>query len=72
VYLEMDILRQNGRAIRPSTPFHLILIYRIYGNVSPFGQQAKVIQGHKNGNVSDVEKGIDRHRKYKELRLGGG
>jgi hypothetical protein len=35
-------------------------------------KQAEVIQNHENENVSYIEQGEVRHRKYKGLKLGGG
>jgi hypothetical protein len=32
-------------------------------------KQADVIQNHKNGNVHDIGKGEERHRKYKGSNL---
>jgi hypothetical protein len=37
-----------------------------------FRQQAEVIQNHDNENVRNFGQGEARHRKYKNLKLGGG
>jgi hypothetical protein len=37
-----------------------------------YGQQARVIQNHKNANVRHIGQGEARHRKHNMLKLGGG
>jgi hypothetical protein len=35
-------------------------------------QQAEVLQNHENANVRNIAQVEPRHRKFKELKLGGG
>jgi hypothetical protein len=44
---------------------HMIIITKLCR------QQAEVIQNHENENVRNIGQGELRHRKYKELKLGG-
>jgi hypothetical protein len=48
-------------------------VYIVYDYITKLcRQQAEVMQNQENENVRNIGQGEPRHRKYKELKLGGG
>jgi hypothetical protein len=50
--------------------FKILYVYDYITKLSR--QQAEVIQNHDNENVRNIGQGEARHKKYKNLKLGGG
>jgi hypothetical protein len=73
--LQNRVLHKIGNFLRHTSvrdlhvPFQILYVYNYITKLCRL--QAEVIQNHDNGNVHNIGKGEDRHRKYKRLKLGG-
>jgi hypothetical protein len=74
--LQNKVFRAIGNLDRCTPVCKLLVAFKIpyvYDCITKLCRtQAEVIQTHVNPNVSGIQQGEARHRKYKRLNLGGG